>query len=119
MSEFNLFTQAYLAAALELCDDASGDVTIWNLPDETKQKAINDCAKFETENHIELTEAYEKFSYSKEQAGTDFWLTRNGHGAGFWDRNLGTIGDDLTEACKAFGETDLYSGDDNLLYFCR
>ncbi len=40
--------------------------------------------------------------------GYDFWLTRNGHGAGFWDRGLGDLGDQLTKAAKTFGAADLY-----------
>jgi hypothetical protein len=53
---------------------------------------------------------------SDEQIGHDFWLTRNGHGAGFWDRGLGEVGDKLTAACKPFGGVDLYVGDDGLIY---
>lgn len=45
---------------------------------------------------------------SLEQIGHDFTLTRNGHGAGFWDRGLGDIGKRLTEACKPFGETHAF-----------
>ena len=45
------------------------------------------------------------------QVGHDFWLTRNGHGAGFWDRGLGQIGRDLTKAAKSFGTQDLYIND--------
>lgn len=40
--------------------------------------------------------------------GHDFWLTRNGHGAGFWDRGLGELGDWLTKMSKPFGECSLY-----------
>lgn len=36
-----------------------------------------------------------------EQIGHDYVLTTGGHGAGFWDRGLGELGDKLTEACKA------------------
>lgn len=50
-------------------------------------------------------------------AGHDFWLTRNGHGAGFWDRGLEDIGDRLTELSKTFGELDPYIGDDGKIYF--
>lgn len=50
------------------------------------------------------------------QSGHDFWLTRNGHGTGFWDRGLGALGDQLTKACKAFREVDLSVGDDGLIY---
>lgn len=51
-----------------------------------------------------------------EQVGHDFWLTRNRHGAGFWDRGLGQLGDDLTTVAHGFGESDLYVGDDRRIY---
>lgn len=37
------------------------------------------------------------------QIGHDFILTRNGHGAGFWDLGLGEIGDTLTKWAETFG----------------
>jgi hypothetical protein len=50
--------------------------------------------------------------------GHDFWLTRNGHGAGFWDGDYPEpAGDVLTEIAETFGEIDLYPGDDDTLYF--
>lgn len=45
---------------------------------------------------------------TREQLGHDFWLTRNGHGAGFWDRGLGELGDRLTELAQPYGEHSLY-----------
>lgn len=48
--------------------------------------------------------------------GGDFWLTRNGHGTGFWSRGLGPLGATLTELAHQFGETGLYVGDDGELY---
>ena len=48
--------------------------------------------------------------------GHDFWLTRNGHGAGFWDGGYPINGDALTHAAKTFGSVDLYVGDDNTIY---
>lgn len=50
------------------------------------------------------------------QAGHDFWLTRNGHGAGFWDRGLGSTGDALTTHAESYGSADLYIGDDGKIY---
>ena len=50
--------------------------------------------------------------YGFEQFAHDFWLTRNGHGSGFWDRGLGKLGDQLTEHSKTFGSCDLYVSDD-------
>lgn len=50
-------------------------------------------------------------------AGHDFWLTSAGHGVGFWDRNLGDLGDQLTAACEPFRDKlDPYIGDDGLIY---
>lgn len=52
------------------------------------------------------------------QAGIDFWLTRQGHGAGFWDGDWGDIGDDLTDYTnKNFPQLWPYTGDDGLIYF--
>ena len=45
----------------------------------------------------------------------DFWLTRNGHGAGFWAGDYGN-GEVLTEIAHAFGNVETYEGDDHLLY---
>jgi len=71
---------------------------------------VIDCCEFYGENTSLLADI------DMNQAGHDFWLTRNGHGAGFWDRGLGEVGDTLTENCKAFPEVDLYVGDDSLIY---
>lgn len=50
-------------------------------------------------------------------AGHDFWLTRNHHGAGFWDGDwaepAATI---LDNAAQAFGTVDPYVGDDGRIY---
>ncbi len=51
-----------------------------------------------------------------EQAGHDFWLTRNGHGAGFWDGDWPEpYGDMLNQGAKCYGEFDTYLGDDGLI----
>jgi hypothetical protein len=53
-----------------------------------------------------------------EQAGHDFWLTRNHHGTGFWDRGYPKkIGDGLTKLSHTYREMDLYVGDGGELYF--
>lgn len=50
-------------------------------------------------------------------AGHDFWLTRCGHGAGFWDGDWPkAIGDALSEMARQAGNVDLYVGDDNKIY---
>lgn len=50
-----------------------------------------------------------------EVAGHDFWLTRNGHGTGFWDRGLGAAGDRLTAAAHVYGDVNLYLDTDLLV----
>ncbi len=56
------------------------------------------------------------FGGDAHQLGHDLWLTRNGHGAGFWDRGLGELGDRLTAHAHSLGEVDLYVGDDGQIY---
>jgi hypothetical protein len=75
-----------------------------------KQKMADDCRDFFNANGADLAVV------GAEAAGIDFWLTRNRHGAGFWDRGLGNLGTRLTDAAQAFGECDLYVGDDGKLY---
>jgi len=60
------------------------------------------CATFVRENRADLEKYAETFSW--DYAGHDFWLTRRGHGCGFWDRRLGDLGERLSEAAKAWGD---------------
>jgi len=43
-----------------------------------------------------------------EQAGHDFWLTQNHHGAGFWDGDGSTYGEQFTKLAKCYPEINLY-----------
>lgn len=45
-------------------------------------------------------------SFDSAQFGHDLYLTREGHGAGFWDRGLGELGDYLTQRAKWAGAAD-------------
>ena len=52
-----------------------------------------------------------------EQAAHDFWLTRNGHGCGFWDGDWSeAVEDKLTKLAESFGEQWPYVGDDGMIY---
>lgn len=56
-------------------------------------------------------------NYDYEIAMHDFWLTRNRHGAGFWDGDYEKAdGEKLTELAHSFGEINLYVGDDGKIY---
>lgn len=54
------------------------------------------------------------------QVAHDLWLTRNGHGAGFWDRPEVYGGQDnadaLSEIAAEMGEVYAYVGDDGRVY---
>lgn len=81
----------------------------------TYEKIIQDCKAFFTA-HYELIEDH------LEQAGHDFWLTRNGHGVGFWDRPeiYGEEGaETLSDACglrTKFPAINAYISDDGKIY---
>lgn len=83
---------------------------------ETVKAMEEDCRKFIEANLADLESA----GAMPEQWGHDLWLTRNGHGAGFWDREddmyTEEARDRLTEAAEKMGERNLYVGDDNLIY---
>lgn len=114
------FARAYIIAALwSSYDNASNPLdenyTADDIAAETLATMYADCQRFISENAAALEE-YAK-SYGDTSAGHDFWLTRNRHGAGFWDRGIpGDIGERLTRAAHAFGDCDLYVGDDGRIY---
>ncbi len=54
-----------------------------------------------------------------EYAGHDFFLTRCGHGCGYWDGDWPVgIAEALDTLAREFGTYDLYVGDDGLIYGC-
>jgi hypothetical protein len=79
------------------------------------------CASFYLHNARDL-KGYAPWANDAEQAGHDLALTRNRHGAGYWDRNYprttpaARAGARLTDAAHALGETYPYRGDDGNVY---
>lgn len=65
----------------------------------------------------EVDEAFPENDFDAGQMGHDFLLTRNGHGAGFWDGDWGDDGDELTRIAKGYGNISLYLGDDMIAHF--
>ena len=119
MKAKSLFVAAYLECALWSSTDENDqpldrEFSVSDIQGETLDKAIADCEKFQLDNEESLSDFYQ--TQTVEQAGHDFWLSRNGHGAGFFDREAeGAM--DLQDAARAFGSADLYIGDDKNLYF--
>lgn len=87
---------------------------------ETEKDIEEDCKAFINENlallvlYINGVDCGNNEGY--EIAGHDYFLTRCGHGVGFWCRGLGDIGDRLTDAAHKAGEVWPYIGDDGLVY---
>ena len=85
----NVFTRSFIACGLELADnpdmgeDSIKDKMPWDINRKSLEKIIADCAKF-----LADARGFLDFDDTKlmERAGYDFWLTRCGHGVGFWDR---------------------------------
>lgn len=119
---FNAFVSAYITTMLwsTAGTDSNGeefdDLLSFELSPETLEQVKVDCFKFYEDNFITLSYLDAKGKHSFELSGHDFWLTRAGHGAGFWDRGLGIAGEVLTEASKKFKEVTPYIGDDGLIY---
>ena len=121
------FTLGYIECALWSSVDDGGEPLDSNqdgadaLAPETLARIEQDCAAFIAANKTNLAEYAERWPNSQyhsasECAGHDFWLTRVGHGAGFWDRGFGSLGERLTDSSEKFGGLDLYVGDDGKLY---
>jgi len=110
------FTEAYLIAALfSSCDDNGRPLddryTADDIAPESLARAVADCAAFQTLHADAIGDC-------ASQAGHDLWLTRNGHGAGFWDGDWPEpAATELTAAAHCYGESYPYVGDDGRIYF--
>lgn len=91
----------------------------------TVRKMRADIVKFLRENKKAVNAYTTHRQHSREHGnvweylGHDLWLSRNGHGTGFWDRNYDGedwIGEQLDKAAHKLGESYLYVGDDGRIY---
>jgi hypothetical protein len=116
----NAYVTAMLWSSTDESDEAGGEPLdenygVEDFTVEGLQRIIRDCDQF-----LEMpgvNEAIYDTLADWEQAGHDFWLTRCGHGAGFWDGDWpepqATL---LTDAAHAMGEQWVYVGDNGMLY---
>lgn len=124
--KLDAFTLAYLEAAFWTTSyDEDGNEFLEDkyefedIAPEALEKIIADCKKFQEDNKDLLTD--ENCLYKGcpmiEYAGHDFWLTRCGHGVGFFDGDWSEkAGQKLTEVANKFGNVDFYVGDDGRIY---
>jgi len=97
----------YLYEDLEFAKKA--EVSESDLSEEAKGQIVSDCTRFYEANQ----ESFE----DDNSAGIDFYLTRNRHGAGFWDGDYPEeTGKSLTESSHRYGEIHAYFGDDGKIY---
>jgi hypothetical protein len=75
-----------------------------NIPNDTLADLYGDCVSF-------YLDALPLIGTEYERAGSDFHLTRNGHGAGFWGGDWPENGDKLTELSKPYGTAELVLAD--------
>lgn len=114
------FTEAYIEAALWSSTDDDGEpldkqYSMDDFYPECRAKIDQECQAFYDANH----EAWAAFGNWDEQAGHDFWLTRNRHGSGFWDRDFYNreTGERLTELAHEFGEAAILVHNGKLHYY--
>jgi hypothetical protein len=107
--ELTEFQLAYVVAMLwstnDESDEQGGDPLDANydygdLSPEALETVIKDCETFQT-----LAKPWLTFAGDDSQNGHDLWLTRNGHGCGFWDRGYSKpVSDKLSEIAESMGE---------------
>ncbi len=125
-----IMTHSYLETALwsshnydsetddSISESFDGDYDISDFSCRSHSLAYIDCENLIAYLECEECEGYDSLLHAAMclqdigRIGHDFWLTRNGHGAGFWDGDYGSYGDLLTEVCQNnFGECNLFAVD--------
>lgn len=119
-SALNTFERSYVETMLWSSNDESTDnggepldknYSATDLSPEAVEKVKEDCASF-IEKAGDLLDGLDE-----EKVAHDFWLTRNHHGAGFWDGDYEKdIGDKLTKLSHSFGDADAVVGDDGKIH---
>ena len=110
--EQTVFIDAFFEALFWSEGEAFCGLSCTDLEYSDAEELISDCLGFLSEASTLLA----KTSMTFDSAGHDFLLTRNGHGAGFWDRGLGDIGDKLTDMAHNYGTIGLELGNNGRVY---
>jgi hypothetical protein len=119
--DLNPFARAYVTALFFAdCGEDGQPASDADLAPETVARIAADCAAFESANAANIAGGCKRGSgeyTTAEQAGHDFYLTRQRHGVGFWDGDWPEpAATRLTDAAHAFKEAAPYAGDDGLIY---
>lgn len=109
------YTRCLIWSENDEADESGGEPidanhSVDDIPNEDQLEITRDCLAFIAANRPLLEDAVKRDGYSSARAGHDFWLNRQGHGTGYWDRTeledetTPSLGDQLSDACIAFGE---------------
>jgi hypothetical protein len=115
--ELSGIEDAYLEAAFWTEGDSLDGLGMKDLDDHSHLSATKDIMHFLAENEDVVKEALKHIT--PKQIGHDLWLTRNGHGTGYWDRRElkeAGVSDKLTEAAKNLKEKSLISSDGSVYF---
>lgn len=120
IEELHKFLNAYIAAALwsstddgkPLDEDHDRD----SIAGETLHQMHRDCRYFMIMNEDDIVSSDLQHGRDLSDCGHDYWLTRAGHGTGFWDRGMSDIGTRLATFSCGMGEMSLYIGDDSKIH---
>lgn len=115
------YIQAALFSTNDESDDSGGEPLDANYSEsDLSPRALTQikraCALFVKQNRKAIEKFKKVTGRSDDLIGHDFWLTRAGHGVGFWERDAGDTGEKLTEAANRFGEMYMYVGDDGQIH---
>jgi hypothetical protein len=133
--QFDDFTLACLEAALRFSNDETSEsggnpldqnYETANIDYSALVRLMENCERFQASPAWQAalaeddprTDRRQGYGCSvEESAGHDFWLTRCGHGAGFWSGDWKEPhASALYALSKEFGNVDLYVGDDGKIY---
>lgn len=111
-TDLTAFAVGYMLALLwssTVTDSHGEDVQAdsFELSEAAKAACLETCKAFMSANREDVNAA--AMSYGMSHAGHDLALTRNGHGAGYWDGALpADLGQRLSDAARALGEVNLF-----------
>lgn len=86
--------------------DGEDDYSSTQWSDEAQAEALEICTEFVNKAGGLEGELLEQLAW--DDIGHNLWLSKQGHGTGFWDRGWGECGDKLHEIAKSMGDHHLY-----------
>lgn len=102
------FVHGYVSCALWTAAEELGDRDTSDVRRSSMCDVIKECVSFQIIHAELLQQAYDlPYGYTPESAGRDFWLSRNGHGAGFFDRGREPYWRALQSAAKTYGSREV------------